>query len=137
MEKIVWSDEYGIGVGVIDYQHRKLIRLIGDLQEYQNKTEFHDDVIDLILEELCEYTQYHFTTEEKLMKQISYISLDEHITKHKHFVKKINSLKDDFQARKPEAVQNLAVFLKQWLLNHIAKEDTQIKQYITTGGGLV
>ncbi len=137
MQKVEWSESYAIGVGVIDYQHRKLIRLIGDLQEYHQKKEFHDDVIDLILEELCDYTEYHFTTEEKYMEQISYSELEEHRVKHLNFVKQLKTFKADFQARKNDVTEKLTTFLTQWLLNHIAVEDVQIKQYITQGGGLV
>ena len=71
------------------------------------------------------------------MEQIRYSELEQHRVKHLNFVKQLKVFKEDFQARKKEVSDQLTHFLTQWLLNHIAKEDIQIKQYITQGGGLV
>ncbi len=136
-EKIEWKPEYEIGIGVVDYQHRKLVTLIADLQEYRQKDEFTDDILDIILEELCNYTRYHFSTEEKYMEQLNYPVLEEHKVKHENFVKKIEDLKNRFQAREKNVRGELEDFLLQWLVNHIAQEDAQIKNYVNTGGGLV
>jgi hemerythrin-like metal-binding protein len=137
MKKVEWSESYAIGVGVIDYQHRKLIRLIGDLQEYKDKKEFSDDVLDLILEELVDYTEYHFSTEENYMHQVNYPDLETHKVKHKNFVNKLQSLKEQFHSRNTEITDELERFLSSWLITHIAHEDTLIKQHVTCGGGLV
>ena len=137
MEKIEWKREYEIGIGVIDYQHRKLIRLIGDIQEYQERTDYTDDILDLIFDELCDYTDYHFSTEEKYMESLNYTNLAEHKIKHQNFINNIKLLKDKFQRREKDIMDNLAVFLNDWLMTHIFKEDLQIKQYVEQGGGLV
>ena len=136
MALIEWTNEYQTGVGVIDYQHKKLVELINDLFEVGTKKEFTGDILNVIFQELTNYTEYHFSTEEELMRQVSYTKYDDHLVMHSNFIMALEKYKKRFD-KKEDIIAELCEFLKKWLLNHILKEDKEINYYINTGGGLV
>ena len=136
MSLIEWTDEYHTGVGVIDYQHRKLVDLINDLYEIGIKKEYTGDILNVIFDELTNYTEYHFSTEEELMRQVSYTKYDDHLVMHSNFINALEKYKKRF-LNQEDVIEELCEFLKKWLLGHILKEDKEINYYINTGGGLV
>lgn len=134
---IRWIKDYEIGIHVIDYQHKKLVNLINDLHEANQRVDFKDDLLGVILDELVDYACYHFATEEKYMDKVSYSNFEHHHKQHEAFTQKINLFKERFYLGKEKIDAELLEFLKGWLINHILKEDIQITHYVNTGGGLV
>lgn len=137
MKYIEWKAEYDVGIAIIDYQHRKLVNLINDLYETNQKQDFKEDLLTIILDELVKYTSYHFSTEEKMMEKVNYINLNSHKDTHEHFVERITYLQTQLIENKNDIGKDLFEFLRKWLLQHILKEDKEIVYHIRTGGGLV
>lgn len=71
-----WESEYNTGNLVIDYQNRRLLQLINDLEEISLNVELNPALLDIVFDELAEYTNYHFKTEEKIMEQVNYSQKD-------------------------------------------------------------
>ncbi len=44
------------------------------------------------MQELIDYSKYHFAYEEKLLRDISYPKIESHIECHKKFIEKITTL---------------------------------------------
>lgn len=63
MEPIIWTEEFSVGVEVIDKQHKKLIailpRLITDTQVSINSK-----TVSILLSDMTQYIEEHFQTEE-------------------------------------------------------------------------
>ncbi len=137
MRYIEWKAEYDIGIAIIDYQHRKLVNLINDLYDTNQKQDFKEDLLAIIMDELVKYTQYHFTTEENMMEKVNYINLPSHKDTHHHFVERINFLQSQLLEKKSDIGKDLFEFLRKWLLQHILKEDKDLVYHMRTGGGLV
>lgn len=137
MSYIEWNKKYELGIEIIDYQHKKLVSLINDLHDTNEKKEFKEDLLGVILDELAQYTVYHFSTEEQMMQKVNYVNYDSHHKLHANFVKKLEDFKERFSNKKENISESLFVFLKQWLIDHIEREDKEISYHITTGGGLV
>lgn len=131
-----WGPRYEIGVEVVDYQHRRLVQLINDLHDTLHKRNFKEGLMEVIFEELQQYARYHFSVEEKLMEKVSYVNFSDHRLQHGAFVKRLEELKKTAQH---ESVVNeqLLQFLKDWLQNHILKEDMNIANYICHREGMV
>ena len=91
-------------------------------------------VVDKILLELLNYTEFHFGKEEKEMKDINYPGLDEQIRMHKIFVDKIRSFKEEFESGEALMSVKIIDFLKDWLLSHIIKIDKKYKEYFNEHG---
>jgi len=123
-----WTDELSVGVELIDEQHKYFIGLINRLVEVVEKKEPRS-VSDMVLQELRNYTKFHFDTEEKLFEQVKYDKLKEHAYEHR----KLASVVDAFIVRAQRSNYNYATinlliaFLIDWLVFHLDKVD---KQYI-------
>lgn len=126
MEKIVWTDDMAVGIEIIDEQHQELVNHLNNLSA---AIDAHDGPgkIGTMLEYLIEYTHFHFSEEEKLMKEKNYSQLEEHIAKHDEFKKELADLEEDYREDGPthrlaEFIDNLMV---NWLLKHICKVDKE------------
>ncbi|MCB9063070.1 MAG: hemerythrin family protein [Halobacteriovoraceae bacterium] len=136
MPYVEWNDELVTGSQVIDYQHKRLVGLINDLYEIQEKDDFKEELIEVVINELKYYAKFHFSTEEKILNQINHIDIDKHKLKHRSFEKTLDFF---LQKRKQhESIQTeLFEFLKDWLVNHIKVEDKKAIETLTNGIGLV
>ena len=76
-----WRVEYSVGFPDIDAQHKLLLRLTNGLQEamYEGRGR---EVLAKILDDLVNYTETHFTFEERLMLERGYSKLAEHHAEH-------------------------------------------------------
>lgn len=132
MEKkllIRWSDErYSVGVEEIDKQHQKLIDLINTLYNAFREGKARD-TLQPIIEEMANYTKYHFDTEERYFKLFNYEQSAEHIKEHRDFEKKVEAFQNDLKKNKASVTYDVMNFLRSWLSEHIQGSD---KQYTTT-----
>lgn len=89
-----FKEEYKTGVDFIDEQHKVLFE-IADKTYNLLKNDFaidkYDKIVSLI-EELQNYTVFHFTAEEEYMKKIKYKRLFTQKMEHEAFIKKINDV---------------------------------------------
>ncbi|MCT4542929.1 MAG: bacteriohemerythrin [Vallitalea sp.] len=126
-----WKEEYNLGVQEIDNQHKRLFDIavnVGELtQEINEGIDCYDDYMD-ILNELVEYTIYHFDYEEIYMKKNNYND-DEfyvHQIEHKMFVKKLEEFKKtDFDTNQSENMDKMFAFLIDWIVHHIINVDSK------------
>jgi hemerythrin len=125
---ITWSNNFSVNVKEIDDQHKKLVDAINSL-ETSMKAGKGKDVIGKVLQELADYTVYHFSTEEKYMVKFGYAEYQQHKQAHDNFVRKVTEFQKDFKDAKLGTVISVSDFLQQWLTKHILDTD---KKYSTT-----
>ncbi len=126
-----WKPEYAVGIKVIDDQHQILVGLINRLHD-AIEDHFQDTSLESILEELFDYTRYHFTTEETLMAQYGYEKdkLAKHKKQHQLFIAELNSSQTDSDKLTREDAALIQEFLVNWLKNHILKVDTKLAEFL-------
>lgn len=136
---IEWYDNLETGVQVIDDQHKKIVALINSLQNSLVEGSSSGRV-DEILNDLMLYTKEHFSFEEKLFMEHNFPYQAEHRKEHEELISQVNEFSDKLQLSKkngstdsPLLAINLAQFLKQWLVEHIEKEDKLYAPYILEG----
>jgi hemerythrin-like metal-binding protein len=76
-----------------------------------------------------EYAITHFRDEEDYMKKASYPDLDAHKKEHENFLTEVKSSFTKFKESDSPPI-DLVVFLKKWLLNHIAIKDKLYSPYL-------
>ena len=108
MAMFEWIPEIAIGNEVIDNEHKHLIKLLNTAYE---AIDIDNIAVTLILDELLEYTQYHFKHEEELMEELNYPYLEQHKSEHAEFCRIIFEKRDEFRAGKPVLTSDLMVFL--------------------------
>jgi len=126
---IEWSDSYTVGIDSIDNDHKKLLGMINQLQtaaHYQTD----DGMIENILNDLIDYTKYHFTREEGLMQQCEYPDLEEHKKQHAAMITKVTQFIDDYRNNGTRTPDDVAQYLKTWLINHINGTDQEYTPYL-------
>jgi hemerythrin len=122
-----WGPELELGIPVIDRQHQRFVRLVGELRRAVADHD-HQAVGDLI-EGLGTLTQEHFATEEKLMEIGYYPFLEEHRRSHRHFTERLL----DYQRRHlagAEIARELLTELQVYLSSHMRHEDALFVPYV-------
>jgi hemerythrin len=126
---VAWKEEYRIGIEKIDQQHRKLFEIAGrayDILKDQFCLDKYDQIVEII-EELKDYTIYHFNSEEEYMQSIGYKRFFSHKVQHEEFIDKIRSVdltKIDYDQDK--YLVELLDFIIGWIDGHILGTDKLI-----------
>jgi len=123
-----WNDHFNTGLPEVDQQHRKLVQLLNVLASH---VAYRTDLpqLNAVLDELADYTVYHFRTEEKIWQAYLAGDADEigHRAIHASFVETIHNLKRDLAVKPTEQVlQDALTFLAGWLASHILEADKQL-----------
>lgn len=123
------KEEYKIGIESIDNQHKVLFDL-ADKAYVLLKDEYTIDKYDKIvhiIEELKEYTIFHFKSEEEYMESINYKRLFTQKIEHAEFIKKIEQIDlRSIDENQDENLIKLLAFLNDWLTEHILRNDKLI-----------
>ena len=124
-----FKEEYKTGIDFIDEQHEKLFD-IADRTYYLLKDELSIDKYDKIIElinELKEYTAYHFKCEEEYMESINYKRMFTQKVEHECFIKKLDEIDlGKVDENQDEYIMEILEFLSNWLINHICRNDILI-----------
>lgn len=133
MPLFTWSSDYSVGVAALDSQHTKLFDILNELHDAMS-TGQGQKVSGPLLQKLLTYTRSHFAAEEKLMETTQYPGLAKQRTQHAGLTRKV----EDFLARleRGESAVNvdLLIFLREWLKNHIQREDKEYSPWLLQHG---
>lgn len=133
MNFIRWSEQYSVNIKDIDEQHRHLIKIINKMHEVVvSGTEQQE--IERIIEELFEYTNYHFKTEEKLLETYGYPEQVSHKKEHDTLLKQLLKLKVRLIKGSATVSLETFAFLNNWLVNHILASDKKYSPYLNSKG---
>jgi hemerythrin-like metal-binding protein len=122
MAFIDWKPEYSVGHAEIDQQHRKLVEIINSLHEAMKAGGKPEDMMR-IMNELVNYTRYHFAHEEQLMQKAGYADLASHQRVHRAMVEQVEKLRQEAGSSRAGFSIKLMGFLKNWLTDHILGTD--------------
>ena len=131
MAFINWNDSFSVGVSSIDTQHKKLCDLVNQLHAAMGSGKGNEAIKKIIIETV-QYTQQHFAFEENYMKSINYPQFAAHKLLHDNLTKKAAELKQQVEENKRLNIIQVSNFLKDWLQNHILKEDKKYAQHRQT-----
>lgn len=133
-----WTKELELGIESIDDQHKKLLDIgnrINDLLAVHSDGDDNYDEIIEVIEELKEYTVYHFKTEEDIFQKYSYPEYNQHKKEHDTFIEYLNSV--DYNTIDDDQRVFLKELLKKvvhWVINHIITTDYMYKDFLISHG---
>ncbi|WP_022749836.1 bacteriohemerythrin [Lachnobacterium bovis] len=127
-----FTEKYFVGVKLIDDEHKRLFEIMEEANQIihdESSFDKYDEIMDIV-DELREYTEFHFSDEERFMKEINYPDLDKQMKAHIAFIEKLNeidleNIDDDQQGY----LNDLLAFLLNWLTTHILKMDKKIGEF--------
>ena len=128
-----WKEEYEVGVVEIDEQHQKLIDIanrVYELMRNELALDKYDQIVE-ILQELKEYTVYHFHFEEGLMQKAKYKKRFSHKILHQNFLAQVEAVDLSAVDENQEAyLIQIMDFIANWLIEHIVGEDKKVGQSV-------
>jgi hemerythrin len=135
MDKIQWNKSLSVGIPLIDEQHKIWIGRVSDLAEAIAARQG-ADAIGRTLGFLVNYTNYHFSTEERHMEEQGYPELAEHRRKHGELRQTLSNLVQDFEEEgSTQALAEFARnFLDHWLTGHIQEVDIKFGEFLKSKG---
>lgn len=133
MALLDWESNYSVKINKIDEQHKAWISLINYMHEAM-KSGKGKDVLGDILDEVVNYTIYHFSSEEKLFDKYNYPEKTQHKKLHDDFVEKFKKIKKDYDNGSSVLTIDVMTSLKEWLTNHILKVDKQYSDFMNIHG---
>lgn len=135
MKQVEWTNDLSVGSELIDEQHKMLIKCLNDFRE---AVKHHEGPykIGSALNFLIEYTDFHFSAEEKHMDVSGYPGLDSHRLKHDEYKSTLGNLEQDFkeEGATHELADSIDTLLVNWLLNHIREVDTEFGTFLRGKG---
>ncbi len=129
MALIIWTDKFSVGCDYIDNQHKKLVDIINELHDTFLRKSSRNELTK-ILTELVDYTKYHFSAEEDMLREHNFGPSEEHIQQHKEFVEKLEIFKKRHELGDNILGFDMMNFLKDWLLNHILGTDMKYSEKV-------
>ena len=119
------------GNEMIDDQHKELIGRINQLLESCEDGQGKVKAVKM-LDYLMEYTDFHFSAEEKLQEEINYPGIQEHKAKHKEFKQAVEELQEMLQEEEGPTEAFVAQVQRNvvdWMFNHIKGFDRSVAEY--------
>ncbi len=126
---IGFSNVFSVNILFIDKQHSKLFEILNSTLQILKDVNW-KETFKVIKQELMDYTVYHFTLEEELMKKYQYPDFESHKKLHEKFVKYIN----EFEVNEQFEIFDMSIFLYEWFLDHIYIVDKKYSEYFKNQG---
>ena len=138
MAAFKWKEEYNLNIEEIDKQHKKLMEIgerAYDIAIIDDGYDRYDEIMTII-DELLDYTKYHFEYEEKMLKEHNYDHIHDQEEAHGFYVYKINEVasRDDEEIddNQRKVVLEIIDFLSEWISTHINVEDRKYALFLKT-----
>jgi len=131
---IVWTDDFLIGIGELDYEHRGLVADINalhrELREHADRDRIEDTLAGIFTR-----LQAHFALEEHVMTEHDYPHFAEHKAEHDLLLDEYTERMIRFR-RDPNPGDRAALetVLRQWIVDHILTSDKKMSLMLTGGG---
>ncbi|HDP34699.1 MAG TPA: bacteriohemerythrin [Candidatus Hydrogenedentes bacterium] len=135
MATIEWTNDLSVGIGLIDGQHKMLLKHLNDfaaaVSSHQGPV-----AISSTLDFLINYTNFHFEEEEKHMTWTKFPGLDAQKREHEEFRKTLANMEAVFKedGATHELAEDMDNLLVNWLLKHIRGVDMEFGKFLREKG---
>lgn len=131
MGTIEWTEDLSVGIDLVDDQHKMLIQHLSDFSTAIESAKEAGEILK-IMGFLLDYTDFHFSAEEKYMEELGYPGKEHHEKQHVEFKNTLNNLVEDFQEEgiTKALADSIDTFLWNWLVNHIKTVDVEFGSFL-------
>jgi len=130
---LAWDERMSVQVRELDDQHKKLIKMVGDLHQAMREGRGQQE-LSKILNGLISYTITHFAAEERLMQTHGYPEYEAHRQIHEKMTQKVKALQQEYQAGKRGLSLDVMKFLEDWVAKHIMGTDKKYGPFLNSKG---
>lgn len=133
MEKIMWGEDFSVGVRDLDEQHKRIVAVVNTLIGMID-TKVESEVISDTLTKMTQYASDHFKAEEQYMLDYGYPEYLSQKKQHQEFKKKTVDFCVGTMVHKATVPAEIFMYLKSWWTNHILQEDMKYKEFFHAKG---
>jgi len=127
MSLIQWKEEFSVGVGSVDLEHRELIEMINDLHSLMGEGAGHDRVV-ASLGDIYAQISAHFALEEKFMRDSNYPDYAPHKDNHERLLDELRDIMDRVEDDGSFDEDRLSRELERWFTEHFKTHDARLHQ---------
>ena len=130
MSLIEWCDDkFSVSHPEMDEQHKHWILIINTLHDalLGKGTDISSEEV---IQQMIDYTKYHFAEEELLMQAARYPQYEQHKNMHDFFVTKVERLMAKAKAGNTILRSQAMSFLVGWFEDHILDHDMSYAEYV-------
>lgn len=127
--KLVWKDEYNIGVDILDKEHQRLFKIINKLLVFSDEEKKSQWACQEGIKFFKDHAMNHFDEEEKYMESVNYEGLQTHKRIHQAFREEtLPALEKELEQMDYSAnsVDHFLGVCAGWLVGHTLTEDRAI-----------
>lgn len=127
--RLIWDEQYNIGVDIIDREHKKLFSILNKLFDFGRQEEKSHFACQEAIKYFKDHAMKHFADEESYMASIHYPGLDTHRLIHKDFRERmLPSLERELELTgfSETSIQHFLNVCAGWLIGHTLIEDHMI-----------
>ena len=126
---LTWRTKLSVGNDLIDADHQHLIFIINKADSAL--TELDTGKLKQVLAELSTYARRHFVREEAIAHAIAYPHAGLLHSSHEHLTCALDLQHATLMENcTEESAKRFMAFLKTWLVDHVIKEDMQMKPWL-------
>lgn len=124
-----WREQLSVGNDLIDSDHQGLIDIINKAN-HSLQSMSRAGLLSA-LAELDKYSRVHFTLEEKIAEAVGFPDLGQLHGSHMLLLENLNRIAHEIGEQWDKAAaDHFGQFLRDWLINHVIKEDMLLKPYL-------
>ena len=121
-----WRAQLSVGNDLIDADHKHLIGIINRVEK--QLAEKHWEGLTNALDDLSQYSKQHFALEEKVANAVGYVHMPRLHESHEQLLVRLDQLRQEVSEHwEMAAVARFSELLRNWLLDHVIKEDLLLK----------
>jgi hemerythrin-like metal-binding protein len=127
MVKFAWNDNLSVGIELIDQQHKEWIKHFNCVADCKSASQ-----TVKTLNFLIDYTDLHFSTEEKSMLVNKYPHYKEHKKLHDELRYTLNNLVNEYRDEGPTRflIDSLETLMNNWFVKHIHEADKKFVDFV-------
>jgi len=126
-----WSDKFSTDIVSIDHQHQELIFLSQNLLEILSSDKSTLPEKQAAFQDLVDHALAHFEYEERIMLNIGYPDLKDHLREHNELRSEMDHIaKDVMDGKGIDDWKGLVSLVQVWVLRHIVASDSKMREYM-------
>lgn len=128
-----WDSRYDLGIEIINREHQKLFSTMNKIIDLTSK-ESNQEQLVLVIDELIDYSEYHFQSEERILTRHQYPEIKEHQGEHEMFREIVILFKKQFLSGKALLQIDIFNYLANWFAHHVQVTDRKYASFFKDNG---
>lgn len=133
--ELIWNkNQHGVGIALIDEQHRQIIEMVNQIANAV-AAETKGDTLKEMLEDMLLFACEHFAVEERLMAEHDYPDMENHIQEHLRMYQQLSNLvKTVLRTTGRDKAALVSAYLSDWAERHILQADRELGGFLIAQG---